>query len=69
MLWSNEKGYIRCPHCGKSDGNDDIVLDKKIIYMNYSECEISIEKQCDICGKKYEVLVEYKFSYEHLGEY
>lgn len=61
--------YIRCPHCGKSDGNDDIVLDKKIIYMNYSECGISIEKQCDICGKKYEVLAEYKFSYEHLGEY
>lgn len=62
-------GYIRCPHCGKSNGNDDIVLDKQIIDINYSECRISIEKECDICGKKYEVLAEYRFSYEQLGEY
>ena len=62
-------GYVRCPHCGKSDGNDDIVLNKQIIYMDYANCEISIEKQCDICGKKYEVIAEYKFSYEKLGEY
>lgn len=62
-------GYIRCPYCGKSDGNDDIVLNKKIIYADNSDCEISIEKQCDICGKKYEVIVEYKFSHEQLGEY
>lgn len=61
--------YIRCPHCGKSDGNDDIVLDKQIIDMNYSDCIISTVKQCDICGKKYEVITEYKFSYESLGEY
>ena len=61
--------YVRCPYCGKSDGNDDIVLDKQIINMNYSECKISMIKQCDICGKKYEVLAEYKFSYEQLGEY
>ena len=61
--------YIRCPHCGKSDGNDDIVLNKQIVDMNYSECQISIIKQCDICGKKYEVLAEYKFSHEQLGEY
>lgn len=59
-LW----GYIKCPHCGKSDGNDDIVLSKKIIYADNSDCEISIEKQFDICGKKYEVVAEYKFSYE-----
>ena len=38
-------------------------------YMNYSECRISMIKQCDICGKKYEVLAEYKFSHEQLGEY
>ena len=62
-------GYVRCPYCGKSDGNDDIVLNKRIIYMDHENCEIAIEKQCDICGKKYEVIAEYKFSYEKLGEY
>ncbi len=61
--------YIRRPYCGKSDGNDDIVLSKKIINADNSDCEISIEKQCDICGKKYEVVAEYKFSHERLGEY
>lgn len=60
---------MKCPHSSKSDGNDDIVLNKKIIYMNYSQCEFSIEKQCDICGKKYEVIFAYKFSHEKLGEY
>ena len=43
--------YIRCPHCGRSDGNDDKVLSRKIIYADYTDCEISTEKQCDICGK------------------
>lgn len=61
--------YVKCPHCGQSDGNDDIVLNKRIICMNYSDCEISIEKRCDICGKKYEVVAVYKFEYEKLGEY
>lgn len=62
-------GYVKCPYCGKSDGNDDVILEKEIIDMNYSECKISMIKQCDICGRKYEVLAEYKFSYEQLGEY
>ncbi len=61
--------YIRCPYCGRSDGNDDKVLSRKIIYADYTDCEISIEKQCDICGKIYEVIAKYKFSYEKLGEY
>ena len=61
--------YIRCPHCGRSDGNDDKVLSKKIIYADYTDCEISTEKQCDICGKIYEVIAKYKFSHEKLGEY
>lgn len=62
-------GYVKCPYCRKSDGNDDVILDKRIIYADYSDCEISIVKQCDICGKKYEVISEYKFSHEKLGEY
>lgn len=61
--------YIRCPHCRKSDGNDDIILSKEIIYMDTSDCQISVKKQCDICGKTYEVIAEYKFSHEMLGEY
>lgn len=61
--------YVRCPHCGKSDGNDDIILNKEIIYMDTSDCQISVKKQCDICGKIYEVIAEYKFSHEMLGEY
>lgn len=61
--------YIRCPYFGKSDGNDDIILNKEIIYMNNSDCEISIKKQCDICGKKYMVIANYKFSHEKLDEY
>ena len=51
--------YVRCPHCGNSDGNDDIILSKEIIYMNASDCQISVKKQCNICGKTYEVIAEY----------
>lgn len=59
-------GYVRCPFCGRSDGNDDKIVKQDIIDINNSDCQISIEKQCDICGKKYEVIAEYKFSYERL---
>ena len=59
-------GYVRCPFCGRSDGNDDKIIKQDIIDINNSDCQISIEKQCDICGKKYEVVAEYKFSYERL---
>ncbi len=60
-------GYIKCPFCRHSDGNDDKILKQEVIYANNSDCQISIEKECDICGKKYEVIAEYKFSYEKLG--
>ncbi len=60
-------GYIKCPFCGHSDGNDDKIIKQEVIYANNSDCQISIEKECDICGKKYEVIAEYKFSYEKLG--
>lgn len=59
-------GYVRCPFCGRSDGNDDKIIKQDIIDINNSDCQISIEKQCDICGKKYEIVAEYKFSYERL---
>lgn len=61
--------HVQCPYCGKSDGNDDKVLNRKIICADYANCEISEEKQRDICGKKYEVVTNYKFSYEKTGEY
>lgn len=59
-------GYVRCPHCGKSDGNDDIILNRKTIYADYTGCEIITEKQCDICGKKYKVVTNYKYSHEKI---
>ena len=58
--------YVRCPFCGRSDGNDDKIIKQDIIDINNSDFQISIEKQCDICGKKYEVVAEYKSSYERL---
>ncbi len=61
--------YIKCPYCNKSDGNDDKILNRRIIYADNTDCEISTEKQCDICGKTYEVISKYKFIYEELGEY
>ena len=61
--------YVKCPHCRKSDGNDDKVLSRKIIYADYTDCEISTEKQCDICGKRYEIISTYNFSFERLEEF
>lgn len=53
----------------KCDGIDDAILNKKNTGINYLGCEFFIEKQCDICGKKYKVFFAYKFSHEKLGEY
>lgn len=61
--------HVQCPYCGKSDGNDDKVLNRKIICADYANCEISEEKQCDICGKRYEVVTTYIFSHQELGEW
>lgn len=36
--------YIKCPYCNKSDGNDDKILNRKIIYADNTDCEISTEK-------------------------
>lgn len=35
--------HVQCPYCGKSDGNDDKVLNRKIICADYTDCEISTE--------------------------
>lgn len=39
-------GYIKCPFCRHSDGNDDKILKQEVIYANNSDCQISIEKEC-----------------------
>lgn len=57
--------YCKCP-CGKSDGNDDILIDQAISTADQTECEIISKKQCDICGKIYCVKAVYKFAYEQL---
>ena len=48
---------------------DDAILNKKNTGINYLGFEFFIEKQNDICGKKYEVIAAYKFLYEKLGKY
>ena len=55
--------YPKCPYCGKSDGNDDVVTMYRLDYRDNQECKFIIEKQCDICGKKYRVGMVYKFSH------
>lgn len=58
--------YIKCPYCYKSDGNDDVELEKEVVFMDNTECQIKVRKQCDICGKTYYVLRNFKFTYEQL---
>lgn len=58
--------YIKCPYCNHSDGNDDIVIDKKIIDMDNTSCEIIVTKECDICGKHYNVKRIFNLDYEQL---
>lgn len=53
----------------KCDGIDDAILNKKNTGINYLGREFFIEKQNDICGKKYEVIAAHKFLYEKLGKY
>lgn len=58
--------YVTCP-CGHSDGHDDKVCLREIDDGNYNASEVIIKevRQCDICGRKYTVLMHYQFSYEH----
>lgn len=59
--------YIRCD-CGKSDGNDDQIISRKIVDTAYNGEETIIleERQCDICLNKYRVLMHYKLNYEEI---
>lgn len=60
--------YITCP-CGHSDRHDDKICSREVDSINYNSLEIIIKevRQCDICSKKYGVLMHYKFSYEVLS--
>lgn len=57
---------MRCPWCKQSDGNDDIIVGTKILYLNSSICGMDVTKQCDICGKKYTLNYELKVKTETL---
>lgn len=59
--------YIKCP-CGLSDGNDDKIISQTIEDMSYNGSEIVVRevRRCDICNKKYEVLMHYRLSYEEI---
>ena len=56
--------YAYCPHCGKSNGDDDTILATDIVTYGYSEAEIIETRQCYYCLKEYKVRKNYKFNYE-----
>lgn len=58
--------YIKCPHCGQSDGNDDSILSRQMIGCSYNGEELEIEenRRCDVCGKVYTVRMHYELKYE-----
>lgn len=60
--------YMRCPHCGFSDGNDDKILSHRMTDKSYNGGELTIleERECDICHKIYEVNMFYMLKYEEL---
>lgn len=64
--------YVKCT-CGKSDGNDDIVISRLLSneFHDFSGQEVVIEETrvCDICRKPYKVQMHYKFQYELLNEW
>ena len=55
--------YPKCPYCGKSDGNDDIILSEQIDYKDEQECKFIVKRQCDICGKTYCISQIYKLNH------
>lgn len=59
--------HIKCT-CGLSDGNDDIVIFCTIENISYDRKEIIVRevRQCDICNRKYAVLLHYCLSYEEM---
>lgn len=63
-----EYRYMRCPRCGLSDGNDDVILSSKVIDKSYNGGELTIleERKCDICQKVYKVEMHYALKYEEL---
>ena len=67
MEYPGKSQYCKCP-CGKSDGNDDVLIERTIGIADQTECEIISKKQCDICGKIYYVRTMYKFAYEQFAE-
>lgn len=60
--------YIKCPYCCKSDGNNERVVFRRILYVDNIECVIVEAKECDICGKRDYVEKNYKFDYERLND-
>lgn len=58
---------LKCFYCGKSDGNDDIIVNREVVYINETECQINETKQCDICGKKYTIEKHFSLEYERFA--
>lgn len=58
------KDYLDCPHCGKGDPSDNIVVAREIVYCCGTDITIVEKRQCDICSKIYEVVVHCEAKYE-----
>ena len=57
----------KCPYCHQSDGNDDLIINRRLVYADYSSAEVVETRLCDICNKTYECSKKYKFDYETYG--
>lgn len=57
--------YVKCL-CGLTDGHDDTIVSRELVDVTHNADEAIIKETrvCDICQKKYSVLMHYKFSYE-----
>ena len=60
--------YVYCPHCGKSNGDDDPIIETEIVTYGYPEADIIETRQCYYCFKKYNVRKNYTFNYEIIEE-
>lgn len=69
MKGSRQYRYLRCPHCGRSDGNDDVVTSSNIVEKSNNGGTLIVEekRRCDICRKQYTVKMHYVLNFEEFN--
>lgn len=56
-----------CPHCGLNDkGNDDIILEQRVIDISGADLTLFERRVCDICAKVYTLHRMYEHKYDVL---